>query len=107
MRIKDGFMLREIAGSWVVVPVGQRVVDFNGIISLSESGALIWSKLEKGIEDMEEVVSLLKENYSVDDTVVREDIKEFLNYVKERGLMEDGSELGAAECKIYDRILSE
>lgn len=38
--IKNWFMLREIAGQSVVVPIGSEVVEFNGIMTLSESGAL-------------------------------------------------------------------
>lgn len=41
MKLKTGFMLREIAGQWIVVPLGQRTVEFNAIMNLSETGALI------------------------------------------------------------------
>lgn len=98
MKIKSGFLLREIAGAWVVVPVGQRVVDFNGLMSLSESGALIWSKMEQGVETKEELVNLLQENYSVKTEVAAEDITDFLNQINERGLIEDGNELGKSKC---------
>jgi hypothetical protein len=40
MKIKKDFMLREIVGTWIVVPLGERVVDFNGMVTLNETGAL-------------------------------------------------------------------
>lgn len=47
MKIKDGFMLSEVAGSYVVVPVGAVQADFTGMITLNPVGAFLWGKLEK------------------------------------------------------------
>lgn len=105
MKIKSGFLLREIAGAWVVVPVGQRVVDFNGLMSLSESGALLWSKMEQGVDSQEELVSVLTENYIVEAAAAREDIQDFMHQINERGLIEDGNELGTVKCKADDEFL--
>ncbi|MGN6713102.1 PqqD family protein [Anaerocolumna jejuensis] len=98
MKIKEGFLLREIAGSYVVVPIGQRVIDFNGLMSLNETGALLWSKLEKEVRTINELVTLLCENYLVEEDRARVDIEAFINKITERGLIEDGNELGAVKC---------
>ncbi len=105
MRIKEGFLLREIAGSFVVVPIGQRVIDFNGLMSLNESGALLWARLEKGIKSIEELVGILCENYLVEREKAREDIEIFINKISERGLMEDGNELGAVKCTVNNEFV--
>ena len=47
MQIKSGFMLKEVAGTNIVVPVGENTVDFNAMITLNESGAFLWQQLEK------------------------------------------------------------
>ena len=39
MKIKDGFILRTVADSCIVVPVGERSIDFSGVITLNEVGA--------------------------------------------------------------------
>lgn len=88
MKIKHGFLLREIAGSWVVVPVGERVVEFNGLMSLNESGALLWKKLEADSVDEQELVSILTSNYKVDENTARADVIEFLSLITEKGLIE-------------------
>jgi hypothetical protein len=88
MKIKQGFLLREIAGSWVVVPLGQRVVEFNGLLSLSESGALLWRRLEEDVTEEEELVKVLKENYDVEDTTAKVDVIDFLANIKEKGFIE-------------------
>jgi hypothetical protein len=88
MKIKQGFLLREIAGSWVVVPLGERVVEFNGLMSLSESGALLWKRLEEDVLEEEDLVKLLQENYEVEETTAKTDVLEFLTNIKERGFIE-------------------
>jgi hypothetical protein len=85
MKIKDGFMLREIAGTWVVVPIGQRVVEFNGLMTLSESGALLWKKLECGAE-VDELVKAIMEEYEIDEATANADINEFICEIDMKGL---------------------
>jgi hypothetical protein len=87
MKIKDGFMLRSIAGSWVVVPIGQRVVEFNGLMTLSETGALLWKKLECGA-DMDKLVASILGEYDIDEATAMSDVKEFISAVGERGLLQ-------------------
>jgi hypothetical protein len=87
MKIKDGFMLREIAGQSVVVPLGQRVVEFNGIITLSESGAYLWKKLEKETSE-NELVEFVTGEYSVDAETAKNDIKEFIESMKFKKLLD-------------------
>jgi len=80
-------LLREIAGSWIVVPIGQRVVEFNGLMTLSESGAILWSILEKGA-DMETLTDSLLSEYDIDEETAIADVKEFISAVREKGLIE-------------------
>ena len=71
----------------MVVPIGQRVVEFNGLITLNESGALLWKRLEEGVDAEELVASILSE-YDVDEAEVKNDVSEFVNLVLERRLCE-------------------
>ena len=45
MKIREGFILKEIAGSYVVVPVGDDLVDFSLMITINETGAFLWNCL--------------------------------------------------------------
>lgn len=47
MKVKQGFMLREIANNYVVVPVGKAAIDFNGIITLNQTGAFCGNNCKK------------------------------------------------------------
>lgn len=87
MKFKQGFMLRQIAGSWIVVPVGQRVVDFNGLMTLSETGAFLWKRIEER-ETEDELLTAVLEEYEVDVEVARTDMAEFLGLLRESGVLE-------------------
>jgi hypothetical protein len=80
-------MLREVAGQWVVIPLGERVVEFNGIMTLSESGALLWKQMEQNITE-EELLKVILAEYSVDEETAREDISEFIKKINTAGLLE-------------------
>ena len=87
MQIKNGFMLRDIAGQAVVVPLGSRVVEFNGIMTLSESGALLWRKLEKN-SSFEEMVELLLAEYDIDKETASKDVENFLESMRSNKILE-------------------
>lgn len=88
MKIKDGFMLREIAGTWVVVPLGARVVEFNGLISLNETSALIWEMIEKSASK-EEIVKKIISEYDIDEETAKNDMNDFIQTAIEKGLVEE------------------
>lgn len=87
MKIKDNFILRKISDSFVVVPVGDAVVDFSGLINLNETGAFLFEKLQKGAEEQDLVNSLLKE-YNVDENTAKADVKNFINKLKGAEIIE-------------------
>lgn len=87
MKIKDGYMLRNIADTWIVVPLGEKVVELNGIISLTESGALLWKKLINGA-DIEELKSALMQEYDVDEQTALNDCMEFSQSIQQHNLCE-------------------
>lgn len=86
MKIKSGFVLKEIAGSFIVVSVGERVKEFNGVITLNETGVLLWKKLEAGATEEELVKAILSE-YEVDEATAKADVSGFVNKLKEANLL--------------------
>jgi hypothetical protein len=87
MKVKDNLILREIAGSWIIVPVAEMVVEFNGLMNLNESGAYLWNKLVEGAE-VDELVSGLLSEYDIDEETAKADIQEFVGQLKEKGLLQ-------------------
>lgn len=87
MKIRDGFILKKIAGTFVAVPVRQNAVDMNAIIKLSESGAMLWSALEKGA-DRDDLIAALTAEYEVDEERAAEDIDRFIVRLQDAGVLE-------------------
>lgn len=88
MKIKSGFMLREVAGSYVVVAVGDRSHEFIGMVNLNESGAFLWKALERG-SDGDALVRALLENYDVSEEQAVADVDKFITIVSENGFVEE------------------
>lgn len=87
MKIKDGYLAREVAGSKIVVPVGERTVNFNGIITLNETAGFLWDRLATGAEKAELLTALLAE-YDIDEATATADIETFIAKLKDADLLE-------------------
>lgn len=87
MKIKEGFILRNVAGSNIVVPFGDRCLDFNGMITLNETGAFIWKQLENGAEEADVVKAILAE-YEVEEDRAVQCVRDFVAKLKEADCLE-------------------
>ncbi len=87
MKIKKGLILREVAGSYIVVAVGNMAKNFNSIINLNESSALLWKELEKGAEK-DDLIEVLLSKYQVERALAQNDVEKFLLKLTEAGLVE-------------------
>lgn len=88
MKIKDGFILREVAGSYVAVAVGDRSHEFNGMVNLNATGAFLWEKVEKG-SDRQILIQALLDAYDVSKEQAEIDVDKFISILKENGIIED------------------
>ena len=52
MKIKKGFVLRDVAGRSVVVATGAAAKRFRGMVMLNETGKEIWTRLQKGMDQV-------------------------------------------------------
>ena len=87
MKIKQGFVLKSIADSHIVVPLGSQVVDFSSIIKLTDTGAFLWSKLSSDTTS-DELVSALTAEYDVDIATATRDVSAFVTKLKDADLLE-------------------
>lgn len=88
MKTKKGFMLRSVGGRNVVVAIGQASEEFNGLITLNESGAFLWKQLQSGTTYEDMLAAMLAE-YEVDEETARAGIDAFLETAKGAGLIEE------------------
>ena len=86
MKIKDGYVLRMVAGRYIAVAVGQESISFNSMITTNETGAFLWEKLKEETTEKELLSALLAE-YDVDEDTAKADISEFLAKLKDGKLL--------------------
>lgn len=88
MKTKKGFMLRSVGGRHVVVAIGKASEEFNGLITLNESGAFLWKLLQNGTT-YEDMLAAMLEEYEVDEETARAGIDAFLETAKGANLLEE------------------
>lgn len=87
MKIKEGFMLKTVADSFVVVPTGANIVDFSAMITLNETGVFLWEALKNDVTE-EELTSALMSEYEVDEKTAGEDVAEFVAVLRDKKVIE-------------------
>lgn len=87
MKIKDGLKLKEIAGEYIVIPLGSLSEKMNVTITLNETGKDIWKSLEEN-KSKEEIVKLILEKYDVSEEKAQQDVQNFINQMIEKGFIE-------------------
>ena len=88
MKIKKDYVLRQVADTWVVLPLGDAAVDFSGMLTLNESGAMLWRVLEQGA-DREKLTAALLDEYEVSRQQAMADVDAFLNKLLQAGCLEE------------------
>ena len=89
MRISESFVIREIAGTYVIVPTEQEAQKFQGLISVNEVGALLWSYLQQGDMTIKKLTEHVCREDDVDEESVRDDVEKFIHILKERNMLID------------------
>lgn len=89
MKIKEGFILRDVADKTFVVAVGELSKTFNGIITLNETGKFIWQLLTTETTEEEIVEKLLLECEDAERSVVEKDVMNFIEQLKGDKILEE------------------
>ena len=87
MKISKEFAMREVAGNYIVIPVGEKTVNFNAMITLNETGAFLWKQLEEE-KNKQELLNLMLEEYEVDNKTAEADIDKFVEKLETAGILE-------------------
>ena len=85
MKLKEGFLLRTISGQTVLMPSGGDL-DLNMMITLNETGAFLWEKLQQETEEPALVAALLAE-YDVDEARAAEAVSGFVKKLEANGFL--------------------
>ena len=85
MKIKEGFLLRQVAGQTVVLPIGGDM-DLNLMITLNDTGAFLWEKLQEETDEAALVAALLGE-YDVDEATAKKAVADFVAKLNDNGFL--------------------
>ncbi len=88
MRTRSGFILRELAGEYVLAPVGKEIKSFNGVAVMNEMCAFVWRKLQSEISG-QELLSAVLDEYDTDEATASEDLDALLGKMRAMGVIED------------------
>ncbi len=88
MKIKEGYILREVAGNNIIVAVGGESVNFDGIKTLNETGTFLWRCIEKEMDE-DGLIKALLDEYEVDEETAKVDAREFVSLLINNGLIEN------------------
>lgn len=80
------YLLREIAGDFILVPVGQAAVDFNGLAAMNQTSVWLWHYLQSE-KTAEDIIRAFADEYDLSPEQSEEDVNDFLKLALEHGLI--------------------
>lgn len=87
MRIKQGFVMRDVAGQAVAIATGEASKSFHGMVKLNGTGVDIWRGVEEGLDEAA-IADRIAAKYEVDPDRARQDVDAFIARMREAGLVE-------------------
>ena len=88
MKATNEMVVREIAGEHILIPVGKTALKVLGMITLSESGLLLWNRLQEDCTE-ETLVDAMLAEYEVDRGTAAADVKAFLDQMRTVGILQE------------------
>ena len=86
MRVKKEYVLRELAGQNIVVPVGSEAVNFNGVITLNNSGKILFKTLQNETTKKDLIQALL-DYYDVTEERAAKDVDAFIDLLEKNNIL--------------------
>lgn len=87
MKLKEGFILKNIVDEWIVMPTGSNIKNFEGAIVLNDVSAFIWQQLENPIS-REDILQAVLEEYDIDEQTAAADLDGFLEILEGLGILQ-------------------
>ena len=87
MKIKECFALRQVAGTWVVLPLAEATVDFTGMLTLNETGLMLFNLLKEE-STREDLAKALTDEYDVTLEQAQSDVDAFIAKLDKAGCIE-------------------
>lgn len=80
------YIVKDIAGETVIVPTGNAIENFNGLISTNEVAGFIWKNVEE-CETPDDMVKKVMDAYEGDPDTIKKEVLEFLETLRKVGMI--------------------
>ncbi len=87
MKVKKGFIIKQISNQYVVVPVGEATIQFNGMITLNNTAKILFEALSTK-QTISSLVNLLTDKYNVSTKEATLDVEEFIRLLESNNILE-------------------
>jgi hypothetical protein len=87
MRRKKDFIMQNVGGEQLLVPLGAQVMKLNGLITLNATAACVWELLAAE-RTLDELIAALSERFNVESETARDDVRAFIEEIAGMGLLE-------------------
>lgn len=88
MKARGGFILRHIAGEYLLAPVGENIKAFSGVAVMNELSAFLWEHMQKDVS-RQELLSAVLEEYDAEEETCGRDLDAVLRDMLEMGVIEE------------------
>ena len=82
MTIKENYVLQEVLGDYIVVPIGEEADRMNGVLKLNETGAFLWKCLTEHDCTEADLIAAMMGEYSIDQAAAHKDVSSFVDALR-------------------------
>ena len=88
MKLKSGFVLEKVGGSYLAVAVGERAEEFKVLVKVNRTGAFLWNIIAERDVTEEELTDALLSSYDVSRDIAERDVAAFIKDLLDGGLID-------------------
>ena len=89
MKIKSGFVLEEVGGSYLACATGALASGFSGLVRMNQTGAFLWGLLSESDMTRDGLLSAMTKEYDVSAEIALRDIDAFVTKLRENGILDE------------------
>ncbi|MBE5771853.1 MAG: PqqD family peptide modification chaperone [Clostridiales bacterium] len=87
MKVKDGFVLRNVVDEYIVMPTGDNIAKFEGAVVLNEVSAFVFEKLQHPMSK-EDLLQAILDEFDVDEETAKNDLDALVEKLSDMGLID-------------------
>lgn len=88
VKVKSGFVMRDVAGQTVIIATGEASRSFQGMIRVNDTGKLIWQELSNGLPE-QDIVTKVTSEFDVDRSQATVDVAAFIEQMRSNGFLDE------------------